>query len=260
MIENEATWMGGAIFCQSSRSLIKDNIICGNAAIGTNAGQGAGNGGGIGLDELDVITVSGNLVCGNTSTWEAGGVWAGDIMLLNLVGNTITDNSAASSTGGVFGAYHSVMTNNIIWGNSGGQIYQSPVTQVTATYCDVQGGWTGTGNINEDPSFVDTSFQEYRLLWDSPCIDSGHPDSLDPDGTRSDIGAFYYDQSAPVRILLTPHQMPYLIPETGGWMDYTLRAFNRDSLAHTATVWCDVALPNGSVYGPVLGPASVTIG
>ena len=29
----------------------------------------------------------------------------------------------------------------------------------------------------------------------SPCIDAGDPNSeLDPDGTRADMGAFYYDQ------------------------------------------------------------------
>ena len=29
----------------------------------------------------------------------------------------------------------------------------------------------------------------------SPCIDSGNPDFLDPDNTRSDIGAVFYNQS-----------------------------------------------------------------
>ena len=29
---------------------------------------------------------------------------------------------------------------------------------------------------------------------DSPCIDSGNPEYLDPDNTRSDIGAVFYDQ------------------------------------------------------------------
>jgi hypothetical protein len=31
----------------------------------------------------------------------------------------------------------------------------------------------------------------------SPCIDAGNPDPLfnDPDGTRNDMGALYYDQA-----------------------------------------------------------------
>jgi hypothetical protein len=40
-----------------------------------------------------------------------------------------------------------------------------------------------------------TSFYplDVSLQWGSPCIDAGDPDSpLDPDGTRADIGAFYF--------------------------------------------------------------------
>jgi hypothetical protein len=38
---------------------------------------------------------------------------------------------------------------------------------------------------------------DYHLQWDSPCIDSGDPNLIynDPDGTRADMGAYYYDQS-----------------------------------------------------------------
>ena len=35
----------------------------------------------------------------------------------------------------------------------------------------------------------------------SPCIDSGNPEFLDPDNTRSDIGAIFYDQSTECAIL-----------------------------------------------------------
>ncbi len=48
---------------------------------------------------------------------------------------------------------------------------------------------------NVDPQFVDPQAFDYRLLESSPMIDAGAsaiPD--DPDGTRSDIGAFYFDQ------------------------------------------------------------------
>ncbi|RME50150.1 MAG: hypothetical protein D6795_10560, partial [Deltaproteobacteria bacterium] len=55
---------------------------------------------------------------------------------------------------------------------------------------------TGTdGNITGDPRFVDTSGSD-PLAWDlhlssdSPLIDAGDPHLLDPDGSRSDIGAY----------------------------------------------------------------------
>ncbi|MFH1863094.1 MAG: T9SS type A sorting domain-containing protein, partial [bacterium] len=116
-------------------------------------------------------------------------------------------------------------------------------------------------NINYYPAFVDIAHHDYRLLWGSPCIDSGDPDPQynDPDGTRADMGAFYYDQSTLVRVLLTPHEIPYLIPVEGGTLDYTIRAFNRDSVAHDVTIWCDIARPDSSIYGPTLGPVTVSV-
>ncbi|RLC49624.1 MAG: hypothetical protein DRI23_08840, partial [Candidatus Cloacimonadota bacterium] len=64
------------------------------------------------------------------------------------------------------------------------------------TYSDIQGGYTGDGNINDDPIFVDAANGNYSLTWNSddksPCIDTGDPNQLynDPDGTRADMGAF----------------------------------------------------------------------
>ncbi len=46
----------------------------------------------------------------------------------------------------------------------------------------------GTYDLSADPLFQDTLF--FRLQPDSPCIDTGDPDLLDPDGSRSDMGAW----------------------------------------------------------------------
>lgn len=52
----------------------------------------------------------------------------------------------------------------------------------------------GTGCISADPKFVN-SLSDFHLLASSPCIDTGDPaSSLDPDGTRRDMGVFYYNQ------------------------------------------------------------------
>ncbi len=57
------------------------------------------------------------------------------------------------------------------------------------------------GIIQEDPLFVDPVNQNYHLMEGSPCIDAGDPNyPLDPDGTITDMGAFYYDQSVPVEL------------------------------------------------------------
>ena len=40
-------------------------------------------------------------------------------------------------------------------------------------YSDVEGGWIGEGNIDDDPLFVDSENGDYHLKEGSPCIDTG---------------------------------------------------------------------------------------
>jgi hypothetical protein len=54
----------------------------------------------------------------------------------------------------------------------------------------------GPYDIQDNPSFADSALHDYRLQANSPCIDAGDPSSpLDPDSTRADIGALFYNQS-----------------------------------------------------------------
>jgi parallel beta-helix repeat protein len=56
---------------------------------------------------------------------------------------------------------------------------------------------SGTGNIKNDPKFVAVFSHNFNLRADSPCISAGDPNSpLDPDSTRTDMGAFYYNTKA----------------------------------------------------------------
>jgi hypothetical protein len=57
-----------------------------------------------------------------------------------------------------------------------------------------------TGEIIDiDPDFVDLAGDDYHLMPESPCIDAGDPGyPYDPDGTRTDMGAFYFDQTTAV--------------------------------------------------------------
>ena len=55
----------------------------------------------------------------------------------------------------------------------------SPTTCTpTVTYCCVQGGYTGIGNIDADPCFLDPFNDDYHLTYASPCIDAGNNNAL----------------------------------------------------------------------------------
>jgi hypothetical protein len=72
--------------------------------------------------------------------------------------------------------------NTIFWGNLNSQIGIEDGGPPTVSYCDVQGGYTGTGNIDCDPMFCDTLNGNYELDRLSCCLGSGE--------SGADIGAF----------------------------------------------------------------------
>ena len=117
-------------------------------------------------------------------------------------------------------------------------------------------------NIFEYPIFVNPSQGDFHLQAGSPCIDAGDPVSpLDPDGTITDIGAFYYDQTtvSPVSVSLTPVSPPIQIPSIGGMFGFDVAFTNNASTSVTFQAWIMVQLPDGTWYGPVLGPISLTL-
>jgi hypothetical protein len=66
----------------------------------------------------------------------------------------------------------SIVTNSILWGDSPDEIYNLS-SSPTVTYSDIQGSYTGTGNIDADPLFVDVGNGDLHLQQGSPCIDAG---------------------------------------------------------------------------------------
>ena len=55
---------------------------------------------------------------------------------------------------------------------------------------DYHGFASTTGDTHADPLYADAAAGDLRLLLDSPALDAGDPAVVDPDGGRSDIGAY----------------------------------------------------------------------
>ena len=65
------------------------------------------------------------------------------------------------------------ITNSILWGHSAQgypEILKATTASVNVTYSDVEGGWSGTGNIDMDPRFVGGG--DFHLDVGSPCVDA----------------------------------------------------------------------------------------
>ena len=127
--------------------------------------------------------------------------------LINIINATIVDNIGGLYLGGSIGEIiNSIFYNNSYQPNSFEIELDNSTTSII--YSDIEGGYIGEGNIDTNPLFVDAGNDDYHLRWGSPCIDAGDPDldddgitwendpdDQDPDGTRMDMGAYYYDQS-----------------------------------------------------------------
>jgi len=51
---------------------------------------------------------------------------------------------------------------------------------------------SGSGNVYAEPGFVNAGINNFELRHNSPCINSGNPDSPpDPDNSRADMGAYF---------------------------------------------------------------------
>ena len=225
---NTATDEGGGIEQDHSSPTLTDVTFSGNtAAFGGGIDQSSSS------PRLTDVTFSGNSV---TDEGGAMAIWVNSSPTLTNVtftGNTVTNNGwgggaisitqstvtltnvtfAANSAGsfghggGMFTYYATVaITNGIFWGNTGGQGPQIYLTggTTTITFSDVQGGWTGTGNINADPllgalgSYGDAT-KTLPLLPGSPAIDAANAVScpatdqrgvVRPQGAGCDMGAF----------------------------------------------------------------------
>jgi subtilisin family serine protease len=101
---------------------------------------------------------------GNGAQYSGGGLSASGSN--TRVTNCIFAGNLAQYSGGGICGYGGTVTNCILWDNEGGQISGD----VNVTYSDVQDGWPGLGNINEDP-MLDPN---YHLTMCSPCIDAGN--------------------------------------------------------------------------------------
>jgi len=218
--DNEAVHSGGGTINSNCGIVVYSNCkFIDNTA---RYGGGTSNGGGTDLT-LTNCTFSGNLandsggggICtvggdvvvtnsifiNNSSTGgvgaDGGAISFGIYDSLTLTNCTFANNSAEKYGGGLCigngGPVGGVVTvtNCILWGNdagtSGDEIYNN-TSDLTVSYCDVQGGYAGTGNIDSDPCFVNASDPDggdniyytwddgLRLTIDSNCIDAADGD------------------------------------------------------------------------------------
>ncbi len=241
-ISNNGALWGGGVYCNIGSEL----IITNSNIIGNSASMGGGLC--VYCDNTLVRCILNNVsICDNSARSQGGGIYFegpcrmennNDLEMINV---TIANNNAENDGGGIYmvDEAHAVLVNGIFWNNAPEQVFaprRNDLNLLSLGYSNIEGGENGIedngniditwleGNINADPLFVNPDEGEYHLTEDSPCIDTGNPESEpNPDGTRADMGAFYFHQENPdPDIYITPERINFGLIGVGQRLDETL--------------------------------------
>lgn len=210
-----ATSSGGGIYCNSASPQINNCIISGNRSIqgggiyGTNSyflltncaifNNSASNSGGGIYSNGGSPSITNCAIINNSTTGTGGGIFSnsGSPSLMNC---TLAWNSAQSGGGIYSNSSYYTIHNTIFYFDAALQEISRNGGSITITYSNIQGGYAGEGNIDENPEFVTGG--DFHLSGASPCIDTATPenapdtdldDELRPAGEGYDMGADEFD-------------------------------------------------------------------
>lgn len=122
----------------------------------------------------------------------------------SILGNTIWE--AGNSGIQVYAGSASVLSNIIAYSNQYGLFVQG--ANVAPDFNDLwanrsgaySGAVQGRSDLSQDPQLVNPALGDFHPREGSPVIDAGYPGLRDPDGTRADIGAWFFNQNHPPEI------------------------------------------------------------
>jgi len=159
---------------------------------------------------------------------------------------TISDNRAIELGGGGFYGRETdfFLINSIYYINAcqrGPQMFLEGGS-VTISYSNVLGGCgdfcnedcelnLGPGILVDDPEFIDANSFNYHLTDRSSCIDAGDPEyPRDPDGSITDLGAFYFPHFPQIELSVEPIEFDRIEVGDELFADITIRNSGIDEL------------------------------
>ncbi|PIQ87089.1 MAG: hypothetical protein COV74_02050 [Candidatus Omnitrophica bacterium CG11_big_fil_rev_8_21_14_0_20_45_26] len=183
------------------------------------------------------LSVSRVVFKNNQASLDGGAVFlSGGVRLNATFTNCLFESNASGSKGGgIFYQYSpvSLLMNNTFYANQaldGSAVYntQSPAItmvnsiargsdreivsgsdSVSVSYSNIEGGYAGEGNIDQDPKFVNPGLSNFHLRKGSLCINTGTSDGAPEDdlegnrrpaGSGIDMGAYEFTLSASLSV------------------------------------------------------------
>jgi|GEM_PF-877156 len=230
-------------------------------------------GNGLAITRCDNVLIKRNIIVENfevglyiDALWDPDSTSTDVQVINNTIGFTGIGSVGADGLTQSWSDTGFVYVNNInVWNSDYGLHYKFGIQttlselQYNCHYGNLFGPWGScvgdSTNIYVDPLFAGgPGVFLYFLSEFSPCIDAGDPEIFDPDSTRSDIGALYYNQGNPgaLDIELIPDTSNIVIPPAGGHFGYTVAITNLAPFNNWFDAWLMLRLPSGLVMGPLL--------
>ena len=173
---NEGAQGGGILFGASSL-IIENCRIQGNFAKGSNLYDYEAHGGGL-FTTVGHVLLQNTLITGNIAEDYGSQIYAMENASFIAHNCTIYGGERAIS----WSKDPPSFINSILWGSNGMCVpHMESTGDPDVTYSCIQGGYPGLGNISDDPLFRNAATGDYRLLPESPCIDTAGTSGPDDD-------------------------------------------------------------------------------
>ncbi len=201
--------VGGGMCNFSSSPVVTNCVFTENTANDDNSNDD-GNGGGMsnGIDSSPQVINC--IFTGNTAEHDGAGMHNFLSSSPVVTNCTFSGNTASNNAGGIYNQGSSpVVTNCILWGNTPDEIYEEGGSASEVRYSNIQGGFSGVGNINSAPLFINAP-DDLRVESTSPCVDAGTATDAPacdirgvarPQQSGYDMGAYEYDALPPTAVI-----------------------------------------------------------
>jgi len=224
---NSADFNGGAVNNHDSNPIITDCIFSTNSAVGNDGGAlnnsnsspmitNCAFSANYAYDWAGAIrnvfdsspTITNCIFTGNLAQGSGGAIFNFHNCNTIITNCTFAENSAPNGNALAFDSWQPVAPSDLqaascILIDDGNEIWNNDGSTINITYSNVQTGWPGHGNINNDPCFVEPGYWDsnstptdpnddfwiegnYHLLQGSPCLDAGDPNYV-PGPNETDL-------------------------------------------------------------------------